>query len=434
MKLSRMLMLFGILLGVFLSVIAVIVLLGLPSPPDEEYYSIANFDYVIPRPGDAQVNDLKAQSFIEEVIPYYNYSATISDQPVNIYLIEGDSSYTPFGDGYLLKGSNDLTSSSVIVDASVASIFGWNIDDVITLDIEGSSIQFSIIGISIGNKFSKRPSMAILFDGLQKSIICSQFERLSYSGAFVSVSDRSLAESYFTYTYVPEGKIGNLSWYENEELYQYAQDSISSSPAIFEIIDIIGLKAEEISAIKAYENDVKQLAYISNFITSSICIIAWLLLFIILRPSITKSFMMGYSYKKIVRISCCSEFLSLVIPLLVCNAVLLNYGFIDALVFNFIPVINYIILLILSRMILIPRPKKTESNEAIRNSQPCIDLSSTQGVNDVSKQRPAEKNENGISNVTSTDSEQGTVLADEQNNSENEHEKSVSNSSIKTDE
>ena len=398
MRLSRILMIFGILIGVFLSVIAGIVLLGLPSPLDEEYYSIANFDYVIPRPGDVQVNDLRAQSFIEEVIPYYNYSTTISDQSVNIYLIDGDSRYTPFGGGYLLEGGNDLTSSSVIVDTSVASIFGWNIDDVITLDIEGSSIQFSIIGISIGNEFSKRPSMAILFDGLQKSIICSQFERLSYSGAFVSVNDRSLAESYFTYTYVPEGKIGNLSWYENEELYQYAQDSISSSPAIFEIIDINGLKVEEISAIKAYENDVKQLAYISNFITSSICIIAWLLLFIILRPSITKSFMMGYSYKKIVRISCCSEFLSLVIPLLVCNAVLLNYGFIDALVFNFIPVINYIILLILSRMIFI---------QAIRNSQPCIDLSSTQGVNDASKQRPAE---------------------------ENEHEKSVSNSSIKTDE
>lgn len=434
MKLSRMLMLFGILLGVFLSVIAVIVLLGLPSPPDEEYYSIANFDYVIPRPGDAQVNDLKDQSFIEEVIPYYNYSATISDQPVNIYLIDGDSSYTPFGDGYLLKGSNDLTSSSVIVDASVASIFGWNIDDVITLDIEGSSIQFSIIGISIGNEFSKRPSMAILFDGLQKSIICSQFERLSYSGAFVSVNDRSHAESYLTYSYVPEGKIGNLSWYANEELYQYAQDSISSSPAIFEIIDVNGLKVEEISAIKAYENDVKQLVFISNFITSSICIIAWLLLFLIVRPSITKSFMMGYSYKKTVRISYCSEFLSLVIPLIICNAVLLNYGFIDALVFNFIPVISCFILIITSRMILIPRPQKTEIEEVSINSQPSMDLSSTQGVNDASKQRPAEENENGISNVTSTDSEQGTVLAGEQNNSENEHEKSVSNSSIKTDE
>lgn len=434
MRLSRLLMLFGILLGAFLSFIPSIILLGLPSPPNDGYYSIANFDYVIPRPGDNQVNDLRAQSFIEEVIPYYNYSSTISNQSVNIYLIDGKSNYTPFGDEYLLEGSDDLTSSSIIVDNSVASILGLNLGDVLTLDIEGTSISFSIIGISMSNGFSKRPSMAILFDGVQKDVICSQFNRLSYSGAFVCVNSRSLAESYFSYSYIPEGKIGNISWYENEELYRYAQDSISSSPAIFEIIDVNGLKAEEQSEIEAYKGNVKHLAFISNFIISSICIIAWLLFFLILRSSITKSLMMGYNYKKTARIAGVSEFLSFIIPLIICDVILSNYGLGESFIFNIIPIIGYFGLLILSRMILIPKPQKAGIDEAIKNSQPSINLTFVQDMEDSSPQMHAEMDENNMSEDTNIDSTQNTVLAEGQNNSENLHEKESSNSPIKTDE
>ena len=434
MKLSRILILFGIVLGVLLSFIICIILLELPSQPDEGYYSIANFDYVIPRPGDNQVNELRVQSFIDEVIPYYNYSATISEQSMNIYLIEGKSNYTPFGDTYLLEGRDDLTPSSIIVDNSVASILGLNLGDAITLDIEGVPISFSIIGITRSNGFSKRPSMAILFDGMQKSIICSQFNRLSYSGAFVCVNNRSQAESYFTYSYIPEGKIGNISWYENEELYRYAQDSISSSPAIFEIIDVNGLKAEEQSAIKAYEGNVNHLAFISNFFTSAIFIIAWLLFFLILRSSFTKSFMTGHSYKKTARIACISEFLSLVIPLIICNAILANNGFIEVFLFNTIPAISYFVLLILSRLILIPKPQKADIDGAVRNSQPSINLTAVQDVEDVSTQMQDERDENEMSDDTSTDPTQNTVLAGHQNNSENSYEKLSSNSSAKTNE
>lgn len=419
MKLSRILILFGILLGVFLSFISCIILFGLPSQPDEGYYSIANFDYVIPRPGDSQVNELKAQSFIDEVIPYYNYSSTILDQSVNIYLIDGKSDYTPFGDTCLLEGSDDLTTTSIIVDNSVASILGVELGDVITLDIEGVPISFSIIGIARSNGFSKRPSMAILFDGMQKSIICSKFYRLAYSGAFVCVNNRSQAESYFTYSYIPKGKIGNISWYENEELYRYTQESISSSPAIFEIIDVNGLKAEEQSTIKAYESNVNHFAFISNLITSAICIITWLLFFLILRPSFTKSFMMGQSYKKTARISSISELLSLVIPLIIFNVILSKYGFIEVFIFNTIPVISYFILLILSRLILIPKPQKADIDKAIRNSQLSKKMATEQYVEEDSLQMQDESEEDKKSDNTSTDYKQNTVLDRDYNNSEN---------------
>lgn len=432
MNLSRILMLFGILLGIILGFIAGAILLRLPSPPNEVYYSIANFDYVIPRPGDSQVNDLRTQSFIEEVIPYYNYSTTILEQPINIYLIDGNSNYTPFGGGYLLEGSDDLTASSIIVDQTVANVFGWKLGDAITLNIEGSSIPFSVIGISRNNGFSQRASMAILFEGMQKSIICSKFNRLSYSGAFVCVNNRSQAESYFTYSYVPEGKIGKLSWYENEELYRYAQDSISSSPVIFEITDVNGLKAEELSSQRAHESNINHLAIVSNSIIASICIIAWILLFFILRPSITKSFMMGISYKKMIRISWCSEFLSLAIPLLICNIILLNYGFVDAFIFNIIPAIICFVLLILSKMILIPNPKTTAIDEMIRNSQPTISLTSEQEGNDASTPVHAERDKINISDDANNDSMQGTaVLGDDQIISENSNDESSSKSSIK---
>ena len=143
---------------------------------------------------------------------------------------------------------------------------------------------------------------------------------------------------------------------------------------------------------------------------------------------------MGIGYKKIVRISWCSEFLSLAIPFLICNIILLNYGFVDAFIFNIIPVISCFVLVILSKMALIPNPKKTSIDETIRNSQP-TNFASEQDANEASTPVQAERDKINISDDANNNSMQGTAaLGDDQIISENLKDESSSNSSIKKDE
>ena len=339
MKISKIILLVGSISGILLALISSVLLMNVPKDNEDIYYSDAEFDYIIPQPGDSQVSCLEELTFIDAVVPYYNYSMELAGYNINLYMVDSnDCSRTAFGGGLLLSGEDYLFSDSIIIDKSLSEKLGLELGDSIILSIEGKGFIFHVVGISEDNKFSNRTSAAILFDDEVADIILSTFERVSYSGAFVSVNDRNQAESYFSNSYIPEGKVGEPAWYSSEEIYQYVKDSISAGSAVYEIIDVNGLKTQETSTISRNNATARRYVLTAGLIVAVFLLVLWPLILLVLKTTISKAVRLGTDLRKIVNTAYLAEAVSVIVPF-VSGCVMMiglrieNYGIYTALLF-----------------------------------------------------------------------------------------------------
>ncbi len=325
MKISKLFLLIGVLLGIILALVFIALLWKIPTQLDNRYYSNARFNYIIPQPGDEQISRLEALSFIERIIPYYNYSCELNGYNINLYLLDSpDCSQTVFGDGFLLQGRDDLSSNSIIVDKALSEKLGWKLGDSVVLNIEGTLFTFYVTGVSELNRFSPIASAAVLFDGVFADFILSFFDKISYSGAFVSVNDKIQADNFFANDYVPEGKIGKVEWYASEEMFRYVQESVSSISSAHEIIDVEGLILNEKSEILLCNENAFSYVLTVSVSISLFCFLLWCLLLFSFRAIIVKDIQMGIDFSKLFRLIYLSELLSFLLPF-ICGIIIVVY-------------------------------------------------------------------------------------------------------------
>lgn len=392
MKSIKIFIFAGVILGILLSIIVCVEFMDLPSKTDDIYYSKAEFDYVIPQPGNAQLESMESYEFIDKVIPYYIYSVLWKGRYINIYFIDYlNFSNTPFGDNYIIEGVNRIDNQSVIIDEETKKITGLKLGNYLDVDLEGVSISFKVAGISERNEFSNNPSVAILYAGLQEDVILESFPQLSYSGAFVSVNERTEAESFFAYKYIPEGKIGELSWYDSEDTYEYVRKSISSSPAMYEITDVGGLKTNEISATLTKRGVIGRRVLITGVILTLIYTISILFVYFFSKFIISDDIRKGLALKRLLNMVYFSELLALLFPLICGFTMLFRVEIEYAYKFSIIILLSYVMIVYIEHFLIKRNNAFSRNNSSIKDTDRKGD-ETRQRINDSSELKNIEKN------------------------------------------
>ncbi len=221
-----------------------------------DYYSLCNFDFIIPSPWYTQIKELKELKFVNEVIPYYITKKTVSleksadkSTDIDLYLFDegSDLSVTAYASELLIEG-NKLQENGIVIDENSAMNLGnVSVGDKVSFLLNGEKIELSVNGIVRSDKNLLYPTAAVYFSGKVKSIIESSFKKLSYSGAFVKVNDTSSGEDYFNKKYRAMGKVGDRSWYNDDATYERVKSSIESSSAALEVRNIADERSNSVS-------------------------------------------------------------------------------------------------------------------------------------------------------------------------------------------
>ena len=242
----------GVVLGIALTCVActTMSLANKISTSTSSYYSLCDFDFIIPSPWYAQVKDLKEKDFVSSIVPYFvmkkKITANGKTSDVNIFFIEQfyGLQNTAYSNSLLSEG-NSITSTTIVIDERTKNSLQLKIGDAVSFSIGNSTFDYKVSGISYDNKFSNYPTAIIYYDGKIKSEIEKTIENLAYSGAYVKASDISKAESYFIKDYRAMGKVGEPSWYDSMEAYSFMKESIENQSLAKEVINISQLRTIE---------------------------------------------------------------------------------------------------------------------------------------------------------------------------------------------
>lgn len=274
----------GFLLGLVLSATSVIGINQVSTTSEKpRYYENCYFDFIIPKPWYTQISEIKNMPIIDDITPYYVTGRTVDSNGKNInadiFLLENNSNVdiTAFGQTLLLSGNSSIKSDEIILDENLAHNLSVKEGDVVVISFGGNKINYTVKGITQENRFSTRPTAAILFTGIVKKEIESAVEQLSYSAAFIKANNISEAESYFNSKYAALGKVGERSWYKDEESYFYMKESIQKTSVAKEITNIAQLKANSTSEFKEDTNRGVKHLIIIVFLIFIINILIWLI-------------------------------------------------------------------------------------------------------------------------------------------------------------
>ena len=185
---------------------------------NQNVYSNANFDFIIPSPGKTQIDTLESKNFIEDVCPYYTttINANISSKNVEtyIYFVDDvyDFVYSPFCEDRIVE-TKDINGNNVaFVDYIFSKKNGVNIGDHVV--IGGKS--YVIEKIYKPNSLTANGCMAICWDNELKSNLKAIDS--NYSGAWLKSNALTECDDYLK-SYIPEGRIRKQG--ENETIEQY---------------------------------------------------------------------------------------------------------------------------------------------------------------------------------------------------------------------
>lgn len=246
-----------------------IVCLFLIEPPAEigVDYTAYNFDYIIPRPWYSQIDEIADLGFVDSIIPFYLYRSTTFDNvplDFDLLLVENDRDFDV---------TINLDANCCIVDERFAEKSGLMVGDEIVFELFGTKQKKTVSDVLPSYPFSSRPTIfAELADDVE-SLLMNNINHLSYSGAYIRANNFQLADNYFYYKYYPLGKVGEPSWYENSETYNYMLNSITTTTAVNEIISVEPLRLQQSHVLSDYyeKRDL-------NFAMSLLIICLWITL------------------------------------------------------------------------------------------------------------------------------------------------------------
>lgn len=294
----------GLLSGVILFLSTFLVLSSTKQVENEtDYYGNIDFDFIIPKPWYSQISEIESMDFINSVIPYYMTSkkASIngSNSKLDFYILENNSDLTktPYTVKLLITGKMPANNEALI-DENVQKKLNVNIGDELKVSFGKESCNFKISGVVKSNKFASNPTVMIYFDGAVKKGIESSINTLSYSGAYVDAKDVSIAENYLNNEYRAKGKIGDKSWYPDNEAYEYTKSSIESLSVSNEIANVPSLKANSLSKYKENTKDNLASLFISIVVDFLLFILIWFIYLFISSKSYSESLKNGKTTTK----------------------------------------------------------------------------------------------------------------------------------------
>ena len=212
----------------------------------DDYYERCNFDFIIPKPWYTQISEIKNMKFVDGIVPYFITEKKLTTKgrsiKVDLYIVEKDADFgmTPYSSALLTTGRIP-DGTGIVIDEKTKRQLEVGVGDSVQISFQDGDIPFTISGISQTNKFSIYPTAVVLYTGKIKDTV-SSIENLSYTGAFVRVNDTEAGKKYFYEKYRALGKVGERSWYNDDESYEFMKKSIEGLSVEKEITNIDDLR------------------------------------------------------------------------------------------------------------------------------------------------------------------------------------------------
>lgn len=175
-------------------------------------YDDADYDYIIKNPSDAQIEEFKASSSTDKVVPFYQVVYTFSvknvDREVTIKSLdnEKDLQYTEFSTKRLLN-AKETSGKSIYLDYSFVKECGLKIGD----EIGSGAMVFIVAG------YYKSYDKSIAYAPNLKNVIKSD---LSYAGVYVKVADNNLFSSEIINGYKPLATLKGRESFSDDAAYE----------------------------------------------------------------------------------------------------------------------------------------------------------------------------------------------------------------------
>lgn len=295
----------GIISAILIYLSSLLILSGAHKVDNEfRYYENINFDFIIPKPWYSQISEIENLDFINSVTPYYMTNKSINGSSIKLdfFIIEEDSDieHTPYSRKMLISG--DLPSNGeLLIDLKAQQSIKANIGDEISTYFGDQLCSFKISGIVQTNQFASRPTALIYYESGVKNGIEESIKNLSYSGAFVDANNIAKAEDYFNKTYRAKGKIGERSWYKDDDSYEFMKNSIESKDVAKEIINTALLKANSLSSYTETSKSNIGLLLVTTFCNFIIFLLIWLVYLVGTSKSYRKRINNGEKVGKIIK-------------------------------------------------------------------------------------------------------------------------------------
>lgn len=186
---------------------------------NQNLYSNASFDFIIPSPSKTQMDDLKSKNFITDVCPYYTTTIKVNINSKYIetctYFVDDvdDLIYSPFCDDRIISAKDVKNNALALVDYVFSQKNGVSIGDSIVVNEK----DYIVGKICKPNSLTADGCLVICWDDELKSSLNATDS--NYSGAWVKSSAVAECDDYLK-SYIPEGRIRKQGINETAEQYQ----------------------------------------------------------------------------------------------------------------------------------------------------------------------------------------------------------------------
>lgn len=300
---------FGILIGIICTMFVCIMMSvagnSRQSASKNSYYDACDFDFIIPKPWYTQIQEIQDKDFVLNIVPYYMITNKVLGNgnacDVQLFMIE--KSYgmnnTAYADSLLVEGTT-LSDGTIVIDERTRKNLHVNVGDDVSLTIGETTFTLKVSGVSRDNILFNYPTSAICYDDAVKREIEASSINLSYSAAYVKASDISAAESYFTREYRAMGKVGERSWYESDDAYNFMKTSIENQSFAREVINVSQLRAAEKANASEKKKNEAQVRLVTLILLAGGNLLFWLLYVLLSSKGYRERIKAGTTQKSVV--------------------------------------------------------------------------------------------------------------------------------------
>ena len=196
-------------------------------------------DFIVQAPSAEQIQEIRNMDSVDKIVPYVYRSVKIRGVKGNInatlFIVENseDVPYTTFADTLLAGGSKPTAANDICISNELAKNSGVTLGDKISINIDGTDVEFSVCGI-YESDYRYVGGSAIT---LRQGDLAGLLSNARYSGAYVACNNVDNAENYFLNEYVPMGDIRSRDEFDSEDAYQTYLDTRSQSDTTKDTFD-----------------------------------------------------------------------------------------------------------------------------------------------------------------------------------------------------
>jgi hypothetical protein len=206
-------------------------------------YENSGCDFIIPSPGDEQVDELQGKDFINTVVPFYYTQTTtyVGSKSGNDNVIMMDNyeliENTVYCNSRLISGK-EVINHSAMVDYTYAKKYSVQIGDKIKVVFGKNICEYEVCGIYEDNiAFSGGVVLVNWSDQEKQSVISSSSSKLKYSAAWIKANDYSICENYLLSEYKPLGRLKDRDEFDSDAAYQIHVNAFNTASFASEITD-----------------------------------------------------------------------------------------------------------------------------------------------------------------------------------------------------